>query len=174
MRGHSRVHLNKSTTFHGRAHQQLHRAASYPSFLDLAITMSSSTPSSKVTSSSSGGRSTKQPPKATKVIRLKLSPALLAPFSHKEPARKPSHPKSSSSSTSTPVHQTTSTPSTEVKSEANSTPAPAGSDPLQPPADGITRKGLLGPKVGVKREVGQGDDVSKPRGKPGPKKKPRL
>ncbi|KAL5334837.1 INO80 complex, subunit Ies4 [Aspergillus crustosus] len=53
-------------------------------------------------------------------------------------------------------------------SDAASTPVPGTSA-----VDG-GRKNLSGPKTGAKRSLNQTPDSSKPRGKPGPKKRPRL
>jgi len=58
-------------------------------------------------------------------------------------------------------------------SESNSTPVP---NTDQPTTDETPKKiSTKGPKPGSKRGLGLGSDsMPKPRGKPGPKKKPRL
>ncbi|KAF2140028.1 uncharacterized protein K452DRAFT_310378 [Aplosporella prunicola CBS 121167] len=114
------------------------------------------------------------------LVRLRLSPDLLARFPVDSPARKTSRPKSSSSSTpaDTPADPMIIEPSpSQDASEAVSTPLPNGATPidgnsLAPPQNGVKRKGVPGPKPGSKR--GAAETMPKPRGKPGPKKKPRL
>ncbi|KAI9880791.1 MAG: hypothetical protein M1830_000227 [Pleopsidium flavum] len=126
------------------------------------------------TSSLSGDRPSKTS-KSTKIVRLRLSPTLLIRFSSKPSSRKDSKSKSSSSSTSTPAPVVVSASSTDNASETNSTPAPGVARSSQSPGDESKRKSIAGPNAGTKRGLGSGTDVmAKPRGKPGPKKKPKL
>ncbi|KAL3469450.1 INO80 complex, subunit Ies4 [Aspergillus californicus] len=86
--------------------------------------------------------------------------------SNNSPLKKEEAPSSPASSTAEPVLPVS---SVENASDAASTPAPGTSA-----ADG-RRKSPLGPKTGVKRALNPTpDSSSKPRGKPGPKKRPKL
>ncbi|KAI9829431.1 MAG: hypothetical protein M1819_006368 [Sarea resinae] len=136
--------------------------------------LSSQTTISPSSSSSGSNKAAKQ----SKIIALKLPPAILARFPSKQDARKASKSKSESSSTSTPIPNITSPPPADNTSESNSTPAPNPIPGENAPAstpDGPKRKGIPGPKPGSKRASGLGPDgLPKPRGKPGPKKKLKL
>ncbi|KAI9805795.1 MAG: hypothetical protein M1825_000409 [Sarcosagium campestre] len=116
----------------------------------------------------------------SKVIILKLSTKLLARFVPKSSARGKASARSKSlaSSHSTPVATLEQSPSVDVPSDSNSTPAPVGTPNgtlPSPSAEETKRKGVPGPKPGSKRALGGGQDSTpKARGKPGPKKKPRL
>ncbi|OCK84558.1 hypothetical protein K432DRAFT_288725 [Lepidopterella palustris CBS 459.81] len=123
----------------------------------------------------------KQP--KSKIITLQLSPAVLSKFpSAIEPVRKQSQPRSkaSSSSISTPVAQVVEPSPSENPSDSNATPLANGTtttaSSLAPPTTVLKRKGIPGPKPGSKRGASNltPDGLPKPRGKPGPKKKPRL
>jgi hypothetical protein len=142
------------------------------------LTTTMSTPSLNSTSSPTlNGRSIKIN-KLRKVIVLKLQPDVLAQFLPKPVPRSNFKTKSSPSLASTsnnlsaaaPVPQTS---STDEASESNSTPVP---NTDQPTTDETPKKTVTkGPKPGSKRGLGLGSDsMPKPRGKPGPKKKPRL
>ena len=141
-------------------------------------TTTMSTPSLNTTSPPTpNGRSIKIN-KLRKVIVLKLQPDLLAQFLPKPVPRSNFKTKSSPSLASTsnnlsaaaPIPQTS---STDEASESNSTPVP---NTDQPTTDETPKKtSTKGPKPGSKRGLGLGSDsMPKPRGKPGPKKKPRL
>ena len=141
-------------------------------------TITMSTPSLNPTSPPApNGRSIKIN-KLRKVIVLKLQPDLLAQFLPKPVPRSNFKTKSSPSLASTsnnlsaaaPIPQTS---STDEASESNSTPVP---NTDQPTTDETPKKtSTKGPKPGSKRGLGLGSDsLPKPRGKPGPKKKPRL
>ncbi|PGG98482.1 hypothetical protein AJ79_08854 [Helicocarpus griseus UAMH5409] len=127
---------------------------------------SDTTPSS---SSSSAGRSTKQS-KLSKTLVLKLSSKLLKRFPGIPPAPEPpaeDKSKASSPSSSSVAPAAAAASSADNASDAASTPVPQ--------VEAQRRKGIPGPKPGSKRGLGQGADaMPKPRGKPGPKKKPRL
>ena len=115
--------------------------------------------------------------KHTKVVILRLQPSSLSRFAPKATHRKESKVKSSPSSTPQPPAATiTEAPpasSTENASESNATPIPRIEEPTN--GDAPPPKKRKGPVPGSKRGLGQGvDNVGKPRGKPGPKKKPRL
>ncbi|KZF24309.1 DUF1711-domain-containing protein [Xylona heveae TC161] len=132
--------------------------------------------------STAGGRSTLSPGstshtsgkdlKSGKVVILRLSPSLLSRFS-KQTSRKVSRGKSGSSATSTP-----NPPAEENSSESNSpsvADASVDANNATAPVEDTRRKGIPGPKPGSKRGIALGaDGLPKPRGKPGPKKKPRL
>lgn len=121
-------------------------------------------------------------PAKSKIVTLRLVPAVLSAFlSTVEPARKQSQSRSkSSSSISTPITQVVEPSPSEIPSDSNPTPAANGTltatGSLAPPATAIKRKGIPGPKPGSKRASSNltPDGLPKPRGKPGPKKKPRL
>ncbi|RLM01643.1 hypothetical protein CFD26_107884 [Aspergillus turcosus] len=118
-------------------------------------------------------------PKA--IVVLRLSPELLSRFA--SPDVKEKATKKNSTSASPPV-----------KEKEPSSPASSSEDPPIPPssadnasdaastpaagtsaADTPRRNGLPAPKSGTKRSAGQAtESFSRPRGKPGPKKKPRL
>lgn len=133
--------------------------------------MSTSTTSVSSTTLSNG-RSEKVK-KSYKII-FRLSPHLLDQYPSTVP-RKES--KSASSSAPSPpkaaeaVEDDKATSSNDYVSEQNATPIPNG----DPPPPGDPPKKRKGPLPGSKRGLGQGiDNAAKPRGKPGPKKKPRL
>ncbi|KAF2839408.1 DUF1711-domain-containing protein [Patellaria atrata CBS 101060] len=142
-------------------------------------------PSTTLTMSSS--------PKSTnmaksKLVKLVLSSEALKRFPHEAPVRKESRSKSSSSSTSTPAEHVVDASPLTIPSEMNESPAPNGTAnplPSNPSSDnatstsqaanGLKRKGIPGPKPGSKRGPPlTADGLPKPRGKPGPKKKPRF
>jgi INO80 complex subunit Ies4 len=115
--------------------------------------------------------------KPRKIVVLKLQPDLLAEYLPKPVPRSNSKAKSSPSLASTPNNLSTAAPvpqtsSTEEASESNSTPVPN----TDQTTDETSKKGSTkGPKPGSKRGLGHGSEsMPKPRGKPGPKKKPRL
>jgi INO80 complex subunit Ies4 len=110
--------------------------------------------------------------KPSKIVVLKLPAAILGRFLPKPTPQKNSKVKSTPSSASTPtggqaaVTAPASSNNGDV-SESNATPAPGTTEPLK-------KKGG-GAKAGTKRSLGQAvDGAPKARGKPGPKKKPRL
>ncbi|KAJ9502454.1 hypothetical protein LTR99_007516 [Exophiala xenobiotica] len=133
-----------------------------------------------VSSSSTPGRSPSARPdkskKQTKTVILKLSPKLLRRF--EEPAPK-TEDQSTNSSASSPAPAADDLPTLKVPdandnaSESNSTPAPNGDT-----SSGDASKKRKNPSAGSKRSLGQmaaeSNGTPKPRGKPGPKKKPRL
>ncbi|KAF2100878.1 hypothetical protein NA57DRAFT_74477 [Rhizodiscina lignyota] len=120
--------------------------------------------------------------KKSKVVTLRISPERLLQFPHepKPVETKTPRSKSTTSSTSTP----SATPAVEptpslMPSESADTPAPDAATTVNgslavPPPQPARRKGIPGPKPGSKRNIQHTlDGVPKPRGKPGPKKKPR-
>lgn len=133
-------------------------------------------------SSSSAGRSTSQnsanntkSQKQNKIILLKLPSNLLARFPGSPASDVKSEEKSKASSPSTDPVQVPAGVSPDTASDGASTPATGGAMTQPTSTDPSRRKGIPGPKPGSKRGLGQGvDAVPKPRGKPGPKKKPRL
>ncbi|KAF2205323.1 hypothetical protein GQ43DRAFT_356688, partial [Delitschia confertaspora ATCC 74209] len=121
-------------------------------------------------------------PAKSKIIALKLSPQVLSNFpSDVQPSRKISQSRTkSTSSSNTSVAPAVEQPPSEALSDSNTTPAVNGantpSDSLAPTAAASKRKGVPGPKPGTKRSAANltPEGLPKPRGKPGPKKKPRL
>ncbi|KAB2576179.1 putative duf1711 domain protein [Lasiodiplodia theobromae] len=146
--------------------------------------MSSS--STTVTAAASPASSLKMSAKSprSQLAVLRLAPALLSRFPADGPVRKNSRSKSSSSSTpiDTPADpmviepaEPLSAPDADAASAANGSTPALDNNSLAPPQNGAKRKGIPGPKPGTKRTAGQSNDgTPKPRGKPGPKKKPRL
>ncbi|KAL3465149.1 INO80 complex, subunit Ies4 [Aspergillus heterothallicus] len=127
---------------------------------------------------------------ASKPIVLKLSSSLLKRFAPvivtKDKRRKSSTATAIASNKSSDVADSPS-----KKEEVPSSPSSSAADPAPPassvdnasdaastpaaPAAGDRRKGLPGPKPGAKRGLNATPDNNiKPRGKPGPKKRPRL
>jgi hypothetical protein len=106
----------------------------------------------------------------TKIITLSLPKELLLKFPH-EPSSvaDPASPASSNVDSTVQPTAEVNTPDTAAGANVN------GSDSLAPP-NALNRKGIPGPKPGLKRNVSQMtvDGVPKPRGKPGPKKKMKV
>jgi hypothetical protein len=113
--------------------------------------------------------------KQGKVVILKLPPKILRRFQDPPANSEEQSPPSWASSPAPVVEQASSTLQVpeinEIASESNSTPAPTAADSV---AGDIPKK-RKGPS---KRSLGQmtidTGELPKPRGKPGPKKKPRL
>jgi hypothetical protein len=114
--------------------------------------------------------------KQGKVVVLKLSPKLLQRF---EPPSTKEDDESTPSSASSPAPVADDASTLKVPdindnaSESNSTPAPSNGDANSSDPS----KKRKGPAPGYKRSLGQmveSNGTPKPRGKPGPKKKPRL
>jgi hypothetical protein len=139
---------------------------------------SAATPSKSPSASTRTDKSKKQ----TKVIVLKLSPKLLRRFTSPKASIK-SEEQSSASQTSSP-RPTIEEPSTlkvpevnDAVSETASTPAPGATDPTETTNGNGVFKPNDNALAGMKRGLGQMSETNgtpKPRGKPGPKKKPRL
>lgn len=128
--------------------------------------------SARTPSANGGTRGSKSKP--TKIVKLRVPSPRLLQFPHVQKARKPSVSKASSAA-STPITPKESPVSTDSATELK--PAvPAGETAnLQVPADTGKKRGVGGPKPGTKRPLAAlSDGVSKPRAKPGPKKRPRL
>ena len=115
--------------------------------------------------------------KPSKIVHLHLSPPTLLRFPHDAITQKSVPKKKSPLSISTPAPSGDPTPPPELKSHSSGTPAspPTNTKPEPtPPVDSI-KKDWANPKTGSKRELGAGvEEPVKPKGKPGPKKKPRL
>ncbi|KAL1997839.1 hypothetical protein VTN02DRAFT_630 [Thermoascus thermophilus] len=124
---------------------------------------------SSITSSpSTNGRG-----RSTRTIVLKLPSGLLGRFpdsnavEHKDSVHASTKEPSSPASTADPTAPAS---SADNASDAASNPPPHAASTEAP-----RRKGIPGPKPGSKRSLNQtGEVLPKPRGKPGPKKKPRL
>ncbi|KAK8245953.1 INO80 complex, subunit Ies4 [Phyllosticta capitalensis] len=120
------------------------------------------------------------------MITLRLAPKELAKFPSDPAPQTDARSKSLSSATpiSTPAEQTADPPVSQNAPDAQPAPSTNGTTPMaidsnNPPAaptqNGGRRKGIPGPKPGSKRGAAlTADGMPKPRGKPGPKKKPRL
>jgi hypothetical protein len=134
--------------------------------------------SSSTRSPSSSARADKNK-KQSKAIVLKLSPKLLRRF---QDTSVKSEDQSSPSTASSPVapddNSTLKAPEVnDNASESASTPAPAGTDAVETLNGDGSKKRKGSSLAGTKRSLGQmteGSGTPKPRGKPGPKKKPRL
>ncbi|KAK5948396.1 hypothetical protein OHC33_010570 [Knufia fluminis] len=114
------------------------------------------------------GRTDKSSKKQSKIVVLSIPPKVLKRFLPK---------KESPSTASSPAPTVEEPPklktvvSQEINSEANSTPLPT--QDVQSPGGTINK--IPPPVNGVKRSTPMpADGMPKPRGKPGPKKKPRL
>ncbi|KAJ5175553.1 uncharacterized protein N7482_001430 [Penicillium canariense] len=117
-------------------------------------------------------------PVATLVVTLKLAPEALQQFMEDSSDLQASNPSSNldkaaersspASSTEVPAARPSSADA-DSNADANSTPATGAT-----PGDTPRRKGIPGPKPGNKRGNGQTEPVARVRGRPGPKKKPRL
>jgi hypothetical protein len=136
-----------------------------------SIAHTMSTPSSNKVTPTPNPRSDKM--KKSRIVIFKLSPQLLARFSSapKKEVAKPSTPPPPASTPKVEVDEKPMS-ANDDPSETNLTPVPSA-DPTNPDQPVKKRKG---PAPGSKRGLGQGVDNGqpKPRGKPGPKKKPRL
>ncbi|MCJ1395768.1 hypothetical protein MMC18_008654 [Xylographa bjoerkii] len=134
--------------------------------------MSSATSSSKVSPPTTGTRSSKSKP--TKIVSLKLTPAQLAEYPHEPSARKPSASKASSSA-STPIPPKESPISIESNADSKDVMSSTPAEKVTTPIDGVKKRGVGGPKAGTKRPFGSlSEGITKPRAKPGPKKRPKL
>ncbi|KAL8743534.1 MAG: hypothetical protein Q9190_004131 [Brigantiaea leucoxantha] len=138
---------------------------------------------SKVATPPTSARASKSSKQRTVAI-LKLPPKVLSRFPHEAPSAKPSPPpaqpaKKSSASTSAAAMKREQPKLPEVKPETMSPPPmPSSSGTPQPSANdsATSRAGAKSgsPKAGTKRGLGAGVDSSKPRARPGPKKKIKL
>lgn len=114
------------------------------------------------------GRSDKSSKKQSKIVVLALSPSALKQFG---PKRESPSIASSPAPTIEDMPKLKKVASQEVNSEAPSTPAPM----TDAPSPGGASKKHPASVNGVKRSTPMpSDGMPKPRGKPGPKKKPRL
>ncbi|KAL4897441.1 INO80 complex, subunit Ies4 [Aspergillus ambiguus] len=133
---------------------------------------------------STNGRSNR-PGASKNIVVLKLSPALLGQFAPPSPEAKDKKKniptiKKDSPDDSPAKEKEPSSPASSADPQVPPSSADNASDAASTPAAGTStadtprRKGLPGPKPGVKRGLSQGESYPRPRGKPGPKKKPRL
>lgn len=130
-------------------------------------------------SANSTNRRSSRPGASKTVLVLKLSPKLLSGFSD-NPGKKSGSPKakgkgketSPASSSPDPAARPPSVDNVDNASDAASTPA---NGPATAAADQPGRKGAQGARSGNKRTFNQaGDTLSKTRGRPGPRKKPKV
>lgn len=117
-------------------------------------------------------------PKQTKIVHLQLPKPSLLLFPHDPIAQKSVPKKKSPLSISTSATPRDPTPPPESKSDSNEAPLPppSVSTKVEPNlSEDPVKKESASPKPGSKREFGTGvEEPVKAKGKPGPKKKPRL
>lgn len=114
------------------------------------------------------GRTEKLSKKQSKIIVLPLPPSILKRF---EPKKESPSTAASPAPIAEEMPQLKKVASQDQPSETNSTPAPT----QEVSTPGAANKKKLPATNGVKRSTPMpSDGMSKPRGKPGPKKKPRL
>jgi hypothetical protein len=107
----------------------------------------------------------------TRIIVLRLPASRLAKFPSEIQDRTPSSPASSTvGSTARAPVSAAAADDTASNSPSNAPTSNGQLDPTNP----LKRKGIPGPKPGMKRTNSQMDGVPKPRGKPGPKKKLKV
>lgn len=125
---------------------------------------------SSITSSpSTNGRSSR----SNRTIVLKLPSGLLGRFPGSNSVENKENANASTKEPSSPA--STADPTAPASSVDNASDAASNPPPHAPPTEAPRRKGIPGPKPGSKRNLNQtGEVLPKPRGKPGPKKKPRL
>lgn len=132
--------------------------------------MSAPTSSAKVSPPTGGPRAK---PKMSKVVTIKLPSARLLAFPHDQVTRKPSTKVPSPASTPSAAKE--SPPTTESNSDAKPAVKAEEINTLQVPTENGKKKGGPGGPRGTKRSLGAlTEGISKPRAKPGPKKRPRL
>ncbi|KAF4553505.1 INO80 complex subunit 4-like protein [Elsinoe fawcettii] len=121
-------------------------------------TMTSSTPA----------KNSSRTPNKTKRIVLRLRPELLSSFPSDSPPKE--QDSTNASQLGTPKAE-----QLDKVSESNGTPMPGSVAEDTPDPEGIKKKGP-GAKTSVKRTASSAaiDGLPKPKGRPGPKKKPRL
>jgi hypothetical protein len=130
------------------------------------------------------GRSSRSGPFSKGVLVLKLSPELLSRFASPPPPevkdKKRNSTKNEKSRVNSPVKEKEPSSPASSSAEAPIAPSDNASDAASTPAAGTSaadtphRKTMSGPKIGNKRGLNQTETTPRPRGKPGPKKKPRL
>ncbi|OCT50024.1 hypothetical protein CLCR_07449 [Cladophialophora carrionii] len=135
--------------------------------------------SSSSTRSPSSSARTEKNKKQTKIIVLKLSAKLLRRFQEPPVKSEDQSSPSVASSPAAPEDQSTlKVPEVnDNASESASTPAPVGIEGAESANGDGSKKRKGGSLAGTKRSLGQMTETNgtpKPRGKPGPKKKPRL
>ena len=128
--------------------------------------MSSSASKARQPSSSRGGKN-----KSSKTIVLKLQSSHLSRWPHDKPAPKPPSSKSSSSNSTPAVVPKEDTTPVDVKTENNNGSPAKDSAALQIPTD-TKKKAPAAARSGTKRSSSAlNDGQSKPRAKPGPKRR---
>ncbi|KAJ9616365.1 hypothetical protein H2200_000083 [Cladophialophora chaetospira] len=136
--------------------------------------------SSSSTRSPSASTRADKKKKQVKIIVLKLSPKILRRFQEPPVKSEEQSPPSVASSPPAAPEETSTLRMPEVNdnaSESASTPAPNGADAAENSNGDGPKKRKGGSLAGTKRSLGQlteDNGTPKPRGKPGPKKKPRL
>ncbi|KIX07712.1 uncharacterized protein Z518_02366 [Rhinocladiella mackenziei CBS 650.93] len=132
--------------------------------------------SSTTRSPSASAARTDKSKKQGKIVTLKLLPKLLRQFEDPSTRSEVQSTPSAASSPAPAVEDASTLKVPELNdnaSESNSTPAPTAADS----SNADVPKKRKGPLLGSKRSLGQmldSNGLPKPRGKPGPKKKPRL
>lgn len=130
--------------------------------------------------SSTAGRANRaagSKPANSLMVTLKLPPNILQQFTGDAADRKASFPAilDKAHDRSSPA-SSAGVPAVRPSSADNGSDADATSTPATGATAGDTprRKGVPGPKPGNKRANGQTEPAARSRGRPGPKKKPRL
>ncbi|KAF7509769.1 hypothetical protein GJ744_007464 [Endocarpon pusillum] len=108
--------------------------------------------------------------KPSKIVVFKVSPEKLGRFMPKPTPRKNSKAKSTPSSVSTPTSAPAAASALAPASSPNGDASESNSTPVPGATEAPKKKGT-GARAGTKRAL---DGAAKSRGKPGPKKKPRL
>ena len=117
------------------------------------------------------------PPKS-KIVKLRLSSAALTQFVTEQPESKPSSSRSSSTPSEAQAEPSpqdaTSKPGADAASNGDAADAKVLAAPSAEEANAVKRKGVPGPKPGLKRTLSATDVAAKQKSKPGPKKRKVL
>ncbi len=149
------------------------KPGSTPRRVSSSLSKVSTPPTTAATSTP--GRAAKSS-KPSQIVHIKLSKDRLKAFPHEKHIRKAGHAKASPLSTSkviTPDDSTTST--TAVKAEPDSTPTSNGERNSASPVKDVKSEAPPATKTGVKRELGagvEGDDKDKAKANPRKRAKP--
>ncbi|KAL8956655.1 MAG: hypothetical protein Q9193_005882 [Seirophora villosa] len=132
----------------------------------------------KVSTPPSSNRTTKAS-KASKILRLKLPSEALARFAPHPPddAPSPVPPTKQVQDAVAPVEEEPKPISVKPEKSSPPPPHPTGSATPQPPPKDPSGKNITkasSPKIGSKRGLGAGLDGTRPRARPGPKKKLKM
>lgn len=133
--------------------------------------MSTTTTVTMSTTPLTNGRMDKSSKKQTKIVVLSIQPSLLKRFKQKKDFKDTPSIASSPAPQVEEMPPKTKTNTVQEKTpESMATPLP----PQNAPSPGAAKDSKPPSVNGVKRATPLPDGLAKPRGKPGPKKKPRL